>query len=307
MDPRGHLLLEQRFRRGHVAGVPPGESRERDLSWLDFHGSFEDLSVDGRQLVLGGWSAILAGTEGTYLRSTHGSTAIRLGDEKGLSLSPDGRFVLALPTEQDISDHLVLVPTGAGERRELRHDPLLFTEEDTAWFPDGKRIAVVGGQQRRGRKVLFVWDLEPGAPPRPLSVEGNLRWPVVSPDGRWVAVKVEAAGVQLYPVYGGPARPLAGATTEDIPLRWSGDGRWLYVRRSDVGPDLQSMPAWIDRIEISTGGRQVWRELMPADPAGSSESRGVRDPRRPELRLQLHVLGRQTLPGRGPEVGVPCQ
>jgi len=267
VDPRGRLLLEQRFRRGNVAGVPPGESRERDLSWLDFTFA-EDLSVDGRQLVLGGWSPISAGTEGTYLRSTDGSTAVRLGDENGLSLSPDGRFVLALPTEQDQSDHLVLVPTGAGERRELRHDPLLFTEEDTAWFPDGKRIAVVGGQQRRGRKGLFVWDIEPGAAPRRLSPEGDLRWPVVSPDGRWVAVKAEAAGVQVCPVDGGPARPLAGATTEDIPIRWSGDGRWLYVQRADVRLQLWSMPEWIDRIEITTGGRQAWKELMPADPAG---------------------------------------
>jgi len=267
VDPRGRLLLEQRFRRGNVAGVPPGESRERDLSWLDFTGT-SDLSVDGRQLVLGGWSPISAGTEGTYLRSTDGSTAVRLGDENGLSLSPDGRFVLALPTEQDISDHLVLVPTGAGERRELRHDPLLFTEEDTAWFPDGKRIAVVGGQERRERKGLFVWDLGPGARPRPLSVEGDLRWPVVSPDGRWVAVKAGVAGVQVCPVDGGPARPLAGATVEDIPIRWSGDGRWLYVQRADVRAHLRSMPTWIDRIEIKSGARQAWKELMPADPTG---------------------------------------
>jgi hypothetical protein len=28
------------------------------------------------------------------------------------------------------------------------------------------------------------------------------------------------------------------------------------------------MPAWIDRIEIATGTRQPWKDLMPGDLAG---------------------------------------
>jgi hypothetical protein len=267
VDPRGRLLLEQRFRAGRVAGVPPGESRERDLSWLDYNG-VSDLSADGRQLVLGGWSPILPGTEGTYLRRTDGSPAVRLGDENGLSLSPDGRFVLALPPERDFADHLVLVPTGAGERRELRHGSLRFSEEDAAWFPDGKRIAVVGGENRRGGKSLFVWDIEPTAPPRPLSVEGDLGSPVVSPDGRAVAVKAGAAGILLCPADGGPARRMPGGTASDDPIRWSGDGRWLFVQREGTAQEQRRLVAWIDRIEIATGTRQPWKELTPPDPTG---------------------------------------
>jgi eukaryotic-like serine/threonine-protein kinase len=265
VDPRGRLLLEQRFRGGRVAGVPPGESRERDLSWLDYT-SVSDLSADGRQLVLGGWSPILPGTEGTYLRKTDGSPAVRLGDENGLSLSPDGRFVLALPTEQDSADHLVLVPTGAGERRELRHGSLRFSEEGTAWFPDGKRIAVVGGEQPRGRGRLFVWDIEPNASPRPLSAEGDLGRPVVSPDGRTVAVKAGTAGILVCPADGGLARPMPGGTASDDPIRWSGDGRWLFVQRESTAPERRRLV--IDRIEVATGTRQPWKELTPPDPTG---------------------------------------
>ncbi len=267
VDPRGRLLLEQRFRAGRVAGVPPGELRERDLSWLDYT-SVADLSADGRRLVLGGWSPILPGTEGTYLRRTDGSPAVQLGDENGLSLSPDGRFVLALPTEQDSADHLVLVPTGAGDRRELRHGSLRFSEESTAWFPDGKRLAVLGGAERRGRRRLFVWDIEPDSPPRALSLEGELSWPVVSPDGRSVAVKAGAAGVQVCPVDGGPARQLPGAGVDDIPIRWGGDGRWLFVQREGTAPGERRLAAWIDRIDVSTGTRQPWKELIPPDPTG---------------------------------------
>jgi hypothetical protein len=263
VDLRGRILVEQRFRRGQVAGVPPGESRERDLSWLDYTG-VSDLSTDGRQLVLGGWSAVTDGTEGTYLRKTDGSPAVRLGDENGLSLSPDGRFVLALPKEQDLSDHLVLVPTGAGERRELRHGGLLISEENTAWFPSGKRVAVVSESVGREPGRLLAWETDTEAPPSPLSVEGDLRWPVVSRDGHWIAVHAGDRGILVCPVDGGPARPLEGDAEHDIPMRWSGDGRWLYVQRGG-GPQL---PAWIDRIEIATGRREVWKELMPADPTG---------------------------------------
>jgi hypothetical protein len=87
VDPRGRLLLERRFRRGVVVGVPPGESRERDLSWLDFTGAM-DLSAHGRQLLLGGWSVASAGTEGTYLRKTAEARRLRFDEESAAKDDP---------------------------------------------------------------------------------------------------------------------------------------------------------------------------------------------------------------------------
>jgi hypothetical protein len=46
-------------------------------------------------------------------------------------------------------------------------------------------------------------------------------------------------------------------------LRWSADGRFLFVRASGVG-----LPARVDRVEVSTGRRMPWKLLQPADPAG---------------------------------------
>jgi dipeptidyl aminopeptidase/acylaminoacyl peptidase len=193
---------------------------------------------------------------------------VRLGDENGLSLSPDGRFVLALPTEQDSADHLVLVPTGAGERRELRYGSLRFSEEATTWFPDGKRLAVLGGESRRGRKRLYIWNIESGVPPRPLSAEGDLSSPVVSPDGHTVAVRGGAAGILVCPADGGPARRMPGSSATDDPIRWSDDGRWLYVQRESTAREQRKLAAWIDRIEVASGTRQPWKELTPPDPTG---------------------------------------
>ena len=263
VDARGRLLLDRRDDRSSVVVLPPGESRERDLSWLDSTGLL-DLSADGRQLLLmeyGGQGAI-------YLRNTDGSPAVRLSEDSGLALSPDGRFVLALPTDQDRADHLVLVPTGAGERREIRGGALLFS--GASWFPDGRRIAVVASQVPVSGKSsrLFAWDIDVASLPRPLSPEANFGRPVVSPDGRSVVASAPTTGLVLYPVDGGPSRPLPGAAADDEPLRFSPDGRWLYVRRGDGPPRATRRSVSIDRIEIATGARGPWKVLGPADPTG---------------------------------------
>jgi hypothetical protein len=45
-------------------------------------------------------------------------------------------------------------------------------------------------------------------------------------------------------------------------LRYSPDGRALYVwKRGDL-------PARISKIDLETGKRDVWKDLLPADPAG---------------------------------------
>ena len=267
VDPRGRVLLARTFPRGGVLALPPGEAREQDLSWLDFSYAV-DLSSDGRQLLLAETGGGLSGKGGIGLRRTDGSPTVSLGEGGALALSPDGRLVLAAPDAAGPADRLVLVPTGPGARREL-HDPSLPRVWDGAWFPDGKQIALVGGEaETRGR--LYVWDIDASALPRPASPEGSFGRPVVAPDGRWMAASRSGAPLALYPVDGGPPRPLPRSSAEDEPLRWSGDGRFLFVRRGG------GVPARIERVEIATGARQPWKELQPADPAGLHGINSVR-------------------------------
>jgi Tol biopolymer transport system component len=202
----------------------------------------------------------MAGKGGIFLRKTDASPAVSLGEGDPLALSPDGRLVLALPDQTGRGDRLLVVPTGAGERRELRHASLARVF-DAAWFPDGRHIAVVGGQdERRGR--LCLWDVDNSGAPRPVSPEGEFGSPVVAPDGRWIAAARTGEPLALYPVDGGSPRPLPGGQVDDRPRRWSADGRALFVRRGT------GMPARIERVEIATGTRQLWKELRPADAAG---------------------------------------
>jgi dipeptidyl aminopeptidase/acylaminoacyl peptidase len=271
IGPQSRLLLERRSRAGKVLGLAPGETRERELSWLEA-GAALDISADGRHVLLGDYGSDLLGVESLYIRKTDGSPAVRLGEYRGLSLSPDGRFVLALPGGQQYSDRLLVVPTGAGERRELRHASLTRIDAAT-WFPDGRRIAVVNrGEQRQGQ--LLVWDVEMSAPPRLLSAKEEIRSPVVAPDGRTVAVAVAGTGPVLCPADGGPCLPVMGGAAQDQPLRWSSDGRRLFVSRTPLfQPNTPTV--WIDRIEIATGRRHPWKELRPADPAGAYAIGGV--------------------------------
>jgi hypothetical protein len=46
-------------------------------------------------------------------------------------------------------------------------------------------------------------------------------------------------------------------------LRLTADGRTLFLRA-----DAREFPARVFRLDVATGRREVWKELMPADPAG---------------------------------------
>jgi hypothetical protein len=48
-------------------------------------------------------------------------------------------------------------------------------------------------------------------------------------------------------------------------LRWAADGRFLFV-----GSRKREFPARVFRVDTVTGKRELWKELMPADPAGVS-------------------------------------
>lgn len=128
----GRMLLNRASWRRELIGLVPGASKERDLSWLDY--SYPaDLSADGKTLLFdeegggGGLAYSKSGgfTYATYIRKTDGSPAVLLGAGGAVALSPDEKWALAQP--QTTPAQFVLLPTGAGESRQLTKDEINHT------------------------------------------------------------------------------------------------------------------------------------------------------------------------------------
>lgn len=55
----------------------------------------------------------------------------------------------------------------------------------------------------------------------------------------------------------------------EIPVAWAAGGRELLVRRE------AELPAKVYRVDVATGRRELWKELVPNDPAGVMQVLGV--------------------------------
>jgi hypothetical protein len=251
----GSVLIARENVKLGIMGLPPGAAKEVDCSWFDWT-LLRDISLDGRWILFdetgeGG------GEEGAvYLRATDGSPAIRLGSGYGMGLSPDGKQVLSKPMM--VGDILVL-PTGVGEPRTVPVGGL--TIHWGAWHPDGRRMLIAGN--RKGEAVrMYVLDPDGGSmravtPPGVPTLDC-----LTSPDGQWVVAPGVDAVCALYPLEDGEPRSIPGIERWDRPCHWSRDLRHLYVYKRG------QLPARIERLDLETGERAPWRELMPADPAG---------------------------------------
>jgi Tol biopolymer transport system component len=247
------LLAHVRMRNGLVCRPRDAEG-ERDLSWLDLS-VLCDLTPDGgtvafQELSTEGWSV--------YLRRVDGSPAVHLGDgvDFGVAaLSPDGQWVLA--TKSSPSPELLLLPTGPGQTRHLPRAGIDHYD-DARWLPDGTGVAFLG-RAAGPRALLCVQDLATGRVHR---LASGSEWSglMVSPDGRSIGV-TGAGGLTSYRTDGSGFRPVA-RRFNGVPLGWSADARFVYSYR--VG----ELPGRVYRTNVKTDASEVWKELMPADPAG---------------------------------------
>jgi tRNA A-37 threonylcarbamoyl transferase component Bud32 len=232
--------------------LAPGQTHERDLSWLDLSDAAA-LTKDGRTLLFTEESGSVGVNYAVCLRQTDGSPVVRLGEGTARDLSPDGKWALAnVPTTPQ---QLVLYPTGAGEPGKLERGGLV-SYESARFFPDARRILACGHEDGKGVRC-YAQDIA-GGKPRPVTPEGTSHG-FVSPDGRLVLVKASGGALLLFPADGGEPRPVPGSAVDDTVIRWSADGRFLLVWRT------WEIPARIQRLEVATGRREPLRTVGPAD------------------------------------------
>jgi serine/threonine protein kinase/dipeptidyl aminopeptidase/acylaminoacyl peptidase len=260
----GRVLMMRASWRRELVGMIAGETKQRDLSWLDY--SYPaGLSPDGKTLLFdeegGGGSLAYSKSGGlsyaVYIRKTDGSPAVLLGEGGALALSPDGKSVIS--QTQDSPSQLRLLTTGAGEARDLTKDNVNHTW--ARWFPDGKRILFSGNEPGQGVR-LYVQDIASNRSQAitPEGVDGNAF--VVSPDSQWIAGIGPDRKGYLYPVTGGDARVIPGLNPGEQPITFGSDGHSLYIYQPG------ELPAGVYRLDIQTGKRTLWRQLVPSDPAG---------------------------------------
>lgn len=257
LRPDGSVLLTRDSRRREIVALAPGETHERDLSWFDWSFS-RDLSHDGKTLLFEEQGAGGGPNYSVFLRQTDGSPAVRLGDGFGISLSPDGKYVLSRPPND--ATRFTILPTGAGESKVVSIPGFTFTLGSTPWFQDSRRVLIAGHQQGRPPR-WWIYDLQTGkmAPATPEGTTGG--GALITPDQTAMLTRTPDAGI-LYPFNGGEPQKVAALQKGDALLNWTSDGHGVFVGHGE------KLPAVIERVDLASGQRTVWKEITPPDPSG---------------------------------------
>jgi Tol biopolymer transport system component len=258
----GEVLLAEWNTRYGIAGRTAGDSEERDLSWLDWS-AIRDFSRDGTQILFTEGGEGGGASYGVYLRRTDGSPAVRLGDGEALALSPDAQWVLSIAGGD--RPRPVLLPTGAGQARTLSAGNLR-DYQNGSWLPDGRRVLLLASEPGRGARY-YLQNVD-GGDPEAVTPEGTSGFGfgahTVSPDGRWVVARGPDGGIALWPLAGGAPRPVSGLLPTEFPLRWGADGTLLYTALPAEGRRKLQLA----RLDLASGKRTVWKDLVPADAMG---------------------------------------
>lgn len=256
----GRVLLTHSMERTLVIVSTRNHHEEQNLGWLE-NTEFFRFSGDGTQILLGDESSASGSRHASFLRNVDGSPAVRVGDGDGIALSPDGEWVLSrIPPNQ-----LVLLPIGAGQVRRLapsepptnNADPpkpaaTIRADLPADWFPDGKRIAYIGDDNRTHLLDLNGRDIA-------LTPVGTIGY-LVSMDGQSVLVQTSTGAFQLFPVSQGTPEPLDFLNPTDRPIRFSADGRDLFVETSGA----ETPGSNFYRVNLANGHRTLlWHIQSP--------------------------------------------
>jgi eukaryotic-like serine/threonine-protein kinase len=249
----GLVLLTADKARVGILALPPGESRERSLSWFDWS-LLLDMSADGKTILFSETGEAVGANYSIFIRKTDGSPAVRLGEGGFGALSPDEKWVIAADGSPA---KLVLLPTGVGEAKQLTDDKT--DHSNFAWLPDSKSITYVTaepGHQPRS----YLLEIQSGTV-RPITPEGVVG-SLITPDGKFLLALDSKRVRWLYPLAGGEPQqfPFTPNPDERIMAFFDG-GKSLLIR-------TPNLPVKITRVDLATGRRETFKEIVPADAAG---------------------------------------
>jgi Tol biopolymer transport system component len=252
----GRVLLQTMPTRTSLVVKTPTDTSERDISWFDYP-LLRDISPDGRTVLFDEQGFGSGSDASVFVRPTDGGPATRLAvGHYGGWFSPDMLSVLAFPTRTATSD-LAIVPVGPGDPRTVT---LPFRGvRQVRWFPDGQRLAFIAIDEANEART-YEYVLASGAT-RPLTPPG-FEGTAISPDGSRLLARA-ANTYYVVAIDGDAPREIQGPTAVDTILRWSPDGRALFVSKA-----LSRHTRDVARFDLATGARQTLFTVGPADGSG---------------------------------------
>ena len=227
-----------------------------DISWHDWDVA-KDISGDGQSVLFEDASEAAGPNYAVAIRKIDGAPPVQLGEGSAGGLSPDGKWAISIITGRP--GRITLYPIGPGQPRTIPVTGLERIHNGSSHFlADGKRITINGNEPGHGVRCYFV-DLESGklTPVTPEGVTGGL----VSPDNRYIVAN-NGPIAAVYPIAGGPPRPIPGFEPGLIPVQWAEDDSALY------GYLPGQIPTKVFEINLATGEKTLVQELHPETNAG---------------------------------------
>jgi len=89
-----------------------------------------------------------------YVRGSRDAEVTRIGEGQAQQFSPDSNTALAVI--HGPPSRLVIHPVGPGDTKTVATGNVLVTE--ARWFPDGKRLLIMGAEPAKGRRA-YVTDI----------------------------------------------------------------------------------------------------------------------------------------------------
>ena len=263
-DARGGMtLMTTNQARLGIRALPPGGKEEVDLGWFGWSLP-RDISRDGKKVLFEEEAEGGGPNYTVFLRDTDGSPPVRIGEGTGEAISPDNKWVITKPAK---GGPLSVVPTGAGEARQLTHDNISYGA--VRYLPDGKQLVASGIEASHGVRDYLI-DLSSGNA-KPITPEGTAGVRM-SPDGRNVAVIGPDGKWGIWPLDGSGLRPVPGLDSKYYVSDWSPDGTSLYALSSQS----REGAAKVYRVDVVTGKMEFWKTFGENLPAGVASVGGPR-------------------------------
>jgi eukaryotic-like serine/threonine-protein kinase len=182
-----------------------------------------------------------------FVRDTDASPPVRIGEGVGLAISPDGKWVI---TQAANGGPLRVVPTGAGEARQLTHDNVSY--ERVRWLAGGKELLASGVEPGHGARDYLI--AVGNGDSRAITPEGVVGV-VPAVDGRSTAVQGPDGKWGIWPLDGSGLRPIPGLDSNYRVSGWLPDGASVFVvptRQHDKAGNVY-------RVNSATGKMEPFR------------------------------------------------